>query len=98
MFSHRSRYYGLADKVFVGEDGREYVYKARRFPPLQSDEIIASFVRPKPNERLDQVAVQTLGDPTLFWRLADANDALDPSTLTDSSDPIAVPAPRMKTP
>ena len=26
-------------------------------------------------ERLDNVAAQYLGDPTLFWRLCDANNA-----------------------
>lgn len=35
-------------------------------------------------ERPDTVAAQVLGDPLLYWRLADANAVLDPASLTDT--------------
>ena len=35
-------------------------------------------------ERLDNIAAQYLGDPTLFWRLADANGAMRPEELTET--------------
>jgi hypothetical protein len=35
-------------------------------------------------DRLDNLAAQFLGDPTLFWRLCDANRAMRPWTLTET--------------
>jgi hypothetical protein len=32
--------------------------------------------------RLDNIAASELGDPELFWRMCDANGALDPAELT----------------
>lgn len=45
-------------------------------------------------DRLDLIAYRTLGDPELFWQIADANNALDPFELT--SEPgrkLRVPVP-----
>ena len=33
-------------------------------------------------DRLDNVTAKYLGDPTQFWRVADANDTLRPEELT----------------
>ena len=33
------------------------------------------------DDRLDVIAGRYLGDPTAFWRIGDANDALDPDEL-----------------
>jgi hypothetical protein len=35
-------------------------------------------------ERLDNIASQFLGDPTVFWRLCDANNAMRPEALTET--------------
>jgi nucleoid-associated protein YgaU len=35
----------------------------------------------KQSDRLDLIAARTLGDPLLFWRIADANDAMNPFDL-----------------
>ena len=35
-------------------------------------------------ERLDNIAAQYMGDPTLFWRLCDANNAMRPEELTET--------------
>ena len=32
---------------------------------------------------MDQITAKYLGDPTQFWRLADANVAMRPEELTD---------------
>ena len=59
----------------------------------------------KPNDRLDNLAHQYLGDPELFWQICDANRALRPADLTDDPPetgpprviriglPVGVPAP-----
>jgi hypothetical protein len=45
-------------------------------------------------ERLDQVASRTLGDPQQFWRLCDANDAMNPFTLLqETSGRLVLPSP-----
>jgi len=36
----------------------------------------------KQGERLDHLAVQYFGEPTLFWRICDAAAVLDPDELT----------------
>ena len=44
-------------------------------------------------DRLDLITARTLGDPEQFWRVCDANDALDPAELTDRARP---PPPRAR--
>ncbi|MFM9595536.1 hypothetical protein ACKI1J_24765 [Streptomyces scabiei] len=47
-------------------------------------------------DRLDLVAAAHLGDPALFWLIADANAALDPDRLVgpDAEDlPLIIPVP-----
>jgi len=34
-------------------------------------------------DRLDLITARTLSDPEQFWRIADANDAMDPTDLTN---------------
>ena len=49
----------------------------------------------KQGERLDLVAYRTLGDPLQFWRIADANDAVNPFDLDEPSGQILrVPVPQ----
>ena len=36
-------------------------------------------------ERLDQIAAVELGDPEQFWRIADANRAMEPEEMTDEA-------------
>ena len=42
---------------------------------------IGSFVTSE-GDRIDRIAAATLGDPLLWWRLADTNRAFDPADLT----------------
>ena len=35
-------------------------------------------------DRLDLIAARTLGDAEQYWRICDANDALDPLDLTST--------------
>ncbi len=37
----------------------------------------------KEGDRLDNITARTLGDPLLFWRLADSNSSITPETLCD---------------
>jgi hypothetical protein len=83
VFDPNSRYYNLETAVLTTPDGREVAYKRRRFlpqgnamPPLAEVTVIEG-------DRLDTVTARTLSDPEQFWRVADANDAMDPAELVE---------------
>jgi nucleoid-associated protein YgaU len=47
-------------------------------------------------DRIDNLSARYLGDPLAYWRIADANRALQPETLTDEPGHvirIAMPRP-----
>jgi hypothetical protein len=39
-------------------------------------------VKVRQEDRLDLIAARILGDPEQFWRVCDANNAMDPLELT----------------
>lgn len=95
MFEPTSRYYALETASFTMPDGRVVTYKRRRFLPRSDDHQILAEVAVQPGERLDLIAARTLGDPEAFWRIADANDAVDPTELTDEPGRLLrIPVPR----
>jgi hypothetical protein len=78
-----SRYAGIPLARHTLPDGREVAYVRRRFiPPAGALPLLAE-VTVIQGDRLDTVAARTLGDPEQFWRIADANEAMDPFALTD---------------
>lgn len=77
MFSKTSRYHDLPDRTWRGPDGTEVVYRSRRLIPGRHEAAAGRAVVAQ-SERLDLVAARTLGRAELFWRLCDANLALDP--------------------
>lgn len=91
MFGSTSRYATLPDLSFEDADGRVHVYKARRFPPIEKPPLMSS-VRVREGERLDNIAARTLGDPLAFWRIADANGAMDPFDLVVPGARLVIPA------
>ena len=78
-----SRYFGLPTATHETTDGRSITYLRRRFIPPSSDLPMAGEVTVRQGERLDQLAARHLGQGEQFWRLADANEALDPATLEE---------------
>ena len=83
MFDPNSRYYNLQNLVLKTPDGRELVYKERRFLPRGSGMQLLAEVTVVEGDRLDLITARTLSDPEQFWRVADANDAMDPTALTN---------------
>lgn len=87
MFDATSRYANLPTAVHevTGPDGetRQVRYVRRRFipdsegAPLFEHTVIQG-------ERLDNVVARYLGDPTQYWRVADANNVLRPEELTET--------------
>lgn len=80
-FPINSRYHGIGTAEHVDSDGKKHVYLKRRFLPTSGahQQIAEHLVRD--NERLDHIAHQHFLDSTLFWRLCDANEAMDPDDL-----------------
>lgn len=94
MFDYTSRYANLETATLTTSDGRTVTYVRRRFlPPLDTVQIIAEVTVSDP-DRLDLIAVRTVGAPEHFWRIGDANVALNPFELTATpGEKIKIPAP-----
>jgi len=80
-FPPTSRYYGIETAMLTVADWSIVTYLRRRFLPspdrfaLLQEHIVAE------GERLDNVTATYLADPEAFWRIADANAAMDPVAL-----------------
>ncbi|MFC8681521.1 LysM domain-containing protein [Microbacterium ureisolvens] len=81
MFDHTSRYHGLEVATLDLPDGRTVSYVRRRFLPQGASLPLLAEVTVAQGERIDLVAHRTLGDPLAYWRICDANDAMDPQAL-----------------
>ena len=87
MFSSNSRYANLGTYTVTLPDGR--VVTATRLPvaaPLP----LAGYHPRAQGDRLDLLAARYLKDPTIFWRLCDANNSVVPDALA-ARDLIGIP-------
>jgi nucleoid-associated protein YgaU len=76
QFAANSRYYGIDTATIRLADGRDIAYVRRRFLPQPDQFQVIERYTVVQGDRLDNIAAKYLGDPTLFWRLADANNAM----------------------
>ena len=83
MFPVTSRYFSIETAKWVAADGREIAYLRRRFLPNAPVTVLAEHLVTE-GDRLDNVTAQYLGDPEQFWRVADANTAMQPNELTQT--------------
>jgi hypothetical protein len=81
MFPPTSRYYSIPTASLTGRDGRVTVYVRRRFVPASDRFATLLEHTVTQSDRLDNIAAQYLGDPEQFWRIADANSAMQPDDL-----------------
>ena len=96
MFEHTSRYYTLETATYTAPDGRIIAYKRRRFLPPGEEMPLLVEVAVVQGDRLDLIAARTLGDPEQFWRVCDANDAMNPLELTAAPGRrVRVPVPQV---
>jgi hypothetical protein len=97
MFDHTSRYYHLETVIFETADGRTVSYVRRRFLPQGERLPLLVEATVRDGERLDLLTHRTLGEPTQFWRIADANNAMNPFDLTaESGETLRVPVPQVE--
>ncbi len=81
-FDGSSRYAGIETALHTDASGRQTRYLRRRLIPRPvAPEIGAHHVAE--GDRIDRIAAATLGDPGLWWRIADANRAVDPAETTE---------------
>jgi hypothetical protein len=94
MFESNSRYYNLESATLTTPEGEEITYKRRRFLPRGEDLPLLMEVTVTQGDRLDNITARTLGDAEAFWRVADANNAMNPDDLTaEPGKSIRVPIP-----
>jgi hypothetical protein len=84
LFPLTSRYYGLPTATLQADDGTTVIYLTRRFIPSADQFALLQIHVVTQDERLDNIANKYLGDPTAFWRLCDANNAMRPEELTET--------------
>jgi hypothetical protein len=95
MFEVTSRYYNLKTNTYTSPDGSEITYKLRRFLPQGADLSLLQEVTVLQGDRLDLITARTLGEPEQFWRVCDANDAMDPEDLTaEIGRTLRIPIPQ----
>jgi hypothetical protein len=82
MLDSTSRYYLRETATVTMPDGRKITYMRRRFLPRAEDMPLLVEVTVTGSDRLDLITSRTLGDPEQFWRVADANNAMNPFDLT----------------
>lgn len=87
MFLEGSRYAKVPTDEVQGPDGR--MVTAARLRPLPPTDGEPHVVLER--DRLDLVAHDRYGDGTRFWRIADANTALDARSLEETGEIIRVP-------
>ncbi len=98
MFDPSSRYYNKEKATYTAPDGRVIAYVRRRFLPRGRDLPLLVEVEVTDGDRLDLIAARTFGAPEQFWRIADANDAMNPPALTEETGRILrVPIPQVNT-
>src|SRR5438128_1916011 len=84
-FPPTSRYYGIDTATLTTSDGRQIAYLRRRFLPSPDLFSLLLLHVVSEGERLDNVAAKYMDDPTAFWRIADANAAMRPEKLTETT-------------
>jgi hypothetical protein len=81
VFDETSRYAGTPTAELTLADGRRIRYAGRRFLPQGGALPVLTEITTTDADRLDRLAARTLDDALQFWRICDANDAMNPATL-----------------
>ncbi len=84
LFAPTSRYSGIDTATMITPDRKTIIYMQRRFVPSPDRFQLLQEHTVTQDERLDNIAAHYLGDPELFWRVADANGARRPEELVET--------------
>src|SRR5713101_1592830 len=97
MFPANSRYAGIEVLMWTAPDGRQVAYLRRRFLPPDGAAITMAEHVVTQGERLDNITARYLGDPEQYWRVCDANHAMNPEDLTADENigqRLVIPVPQ----
>jgi hypothetical protein len=99
MFEKNSRFYNLETATYTSSDGKQTAYKRRRFLPKGEELPLLTEAKAEQRDRPDLIANRTIGDPEQFWRIADANDVMEPGELAEKPGRrLKVPVPQPEEP
>jgi hypothetical protein len=80
--------------VCTSQHGESITYLKRRFCPRGETLPLLTEVVIEDGDRLDLLTARSLGDSLQFWRVADANDTLNPFDLMEEvGHTVRVPVP-----
>jgi hypothetical protein len=82
LFPPTSRYHNFETATLNTADGWEIVYLKRRFVPGPDNFTLLQEHLVVEGDRLDNITAHYLNDPLQFWRVCDANAAMNPPDLT----------------
>jgi hypothetical protein len=97
MFDAASRYSDARVGTAVHDlRGQKVRHKLRRPMPHFSNVKSDTEIVVQTKDRLDLIAARTLGNPELFWRICDANTAMNPFDLAARSGArLRIPNPEV---
>jgi hypothetical protein len=94
MFSPLSRYANLETTTLEVAGERTIVYVGRRFVPQPEALALIEEHIVQLGDRIDNVAAARLGDPELFWRIADGNrEMYAPDLVTTAGRRLRITLP-----
>jgi len=82
LFPPTSRYHNIEKTTCKTATGKGIAYLKRRFVPAPDRFILLQEHLVVEGDRLDNITALYLGDPLQFWRICDANNAMNPPDLT----------------
>jgi hypothetical protein len=82
FFPPNSRYYSVPLRQRVKPDGTVETFVARRIIPAMERYRPLDRHRTIDDDRIDNVAAASFGDPELYWRICDANGDGEPADAT----------------
>jgi hypothetical protein len=82
LFPPTSRYHNIETATLETADSKEIVYLKRRFVPAADRFALLQEHAVVEGDRLDNITARYLSDPLQFWRICDANTAMNPPELT----------------
>jgi hypothetical protein len=96
MFDPASRYHNLETLTLTRPDGSNVAYIARRFCPAGETLPLLTTRQVRAGDRLDNLAASQLGNPLDYWRIVDANDAMNPRELLQPlARQLRIPVPEI---
>jgi hypothetical protein len=92
MIAADSRYASATQLSWTTAEGQPVIYLTPRLLPFPESFTPVVTHRVTDSDRIDLLAWKNLGNPTLSWRIADANRAMHPGALPgEPGDIVVVP-------